>query len=805
MATAPMSADTSRLSFAKVAASAGKDNVALSSFTKVAVSGPVRGTKKENMSLQSQKDVEQQDIGGHPTRQPDSIQASSDRKAPLSEENKSTIVSRAPPVSDTNLVAAVQALTVNVESDSQMPSLVVNGSGSGMRNIRKKADATESFSEDPFQRTDSGSELGTKPPSLDGKSITSGTTFALDEKESLRPDDSASVKAAEDDDTFSGRGSIVAGSRIGSEAAGRAYRAQFYEVPDRRMQPMPERQSQGLNTPQSGSSGQQTTDDGKINKPLIGPSGVPDGFNLFYRQTPDEKLLEALDSPKDRIFLLRLEQDLQKFVIDSKEPFIDLPPCNSFCRMLTHKLADYYHMTHQVDSVAGAVRIFRTPFCRLPPSLTSISNPPTTGNTPPPTMPAMKIMRRGGEGDTGPSPSKATSETGSDGKDKSLSAKEKLSREEREAAYNRARERIFGKDEKNGDVTPEMEDCNEMSRSSSVSTKDRNSQSRKPKPPKQRRDDSDSFDVRSQYTPFFPQPQMPTWAPTPHYTPGAPQPFNGAVQNTYQTAIPTQFPVPAPAQQFNPPTMGNGNMQVFNPVPQQYPQPNQPRFQPHSAPITAYGSPVQSAPIVQQQWQQPQQPIYSSPYQTRGPMATGPPNSIPYAFGQLPSTANPADPKSQHPIPGSFNRHAFNPKTQSFVPGNAGNPVPQSMSHHGSPHHGSPHHGSPHLSYNAYTPPQQFGNGMGYSMARQGSNNSLPSYHASPHMAHRSMMHQGMQGMQQGMPQVMPQGMPHGMIQGMPQGLPQGMQGMPQNGQLGHHLPNYGNPSTLPPKPPTGV
>jgi hypothetical protein len=40
-------------------------------------------------------------------------------------------------------------------------------------------------------------------------------------------------------------------------------------------------------------------------------------------------------------------------------------------------------------------------------------------------MPTMKIMRRGGDGDTGPSPSKATSETGSDGKDKSLSAKEK--------------------------------------------------------------------------------------------------------------------------------------------------------------------------------------------------------------------------------------------------------------------------------------------------------------------------------------------------------------------------------------------
>jgi hypothetical protein len=320
--------------------------------------------------------------------------------------------------SDAKLIDAVKALHVS----SPMPSLVVNGSG--VAGVKSRLDSVDGFSEDPFQRTDSGSELGTKPPSLDGKSITSGTTFALDEKESLRPDDSASVKAAEDDDTFSGRGSIVAGSRIGSEAAARAYRAQFYEASGRNVQPMQEHPGREVNTPQSGSSGQQTTDDGKP-KVLVGAAGGPESFNLFYRQTPDEKLLEALESPKDRIFLLRLEADVISFVKDSKEPFIDLPPCNSFCRMLTHKLADYYHMTHQVDAIAGAVRIFRTPFCRLPPTLTTISNPPTTGNTPPPSMPAMKIMRRGGDGDTGPSPSKATSETGSDGKDKALSAKEK--------------------------------------------------------------------------------------------------------------------------------------------------------------------------------------------------------------------------------------------------------------------------------------------------------------------------------------------------------------------------------------------
>ena len=135
---------------------------------------------------------------------------------------------------------------------------------------------------------------------------------------------------------------------------------------------------------------------------------------------------------------------------------------------------------------------------------------------------------------------------------------------------------------------------------------------------------------------------------------------------------------------------------------------------------------------------------------------------IPYPYGQLPSTANLADPKSQHPIPGSFNRHAFNPKTQSFVPGNVGMPIQQPISHHGSPH----------IPYNGFSNPPQFNNGLGYNMSRQGSNTSLPSYHASPHMAPRPMMHQG----------VSSNGHSHG-----------------------SHLPHFGNISTLPPKPPPAV
>lgn len=303
----------------QVAASAGTDSVTGTAMSKETESGLNRNPhpRQENKAMQSSA----KPLNGGS----DQSKATSNKGQDAVNGAPGTFESRAskqdgrrpsvnpPNANSPDLIDAVKSLNVN----DPMPSLVVNGSGA--RDNSSKPDLADGFAEDLSQRTDSGSELDTKPPSLDGKSITSGTTFALDEKESLRPDDSASVKAAEDDDTFSGRGSIVAGSRIGSEAAARGYRSQMYEASDRRsMQASTqERQNQGVNTPPSGSSEQQAGDESKP-KPLVGATGAPDSFNLFYRQTPDEKLLEALESPKDRIFLLRLEQDVIEFVKDSK-------------------------------------------------------------------------------------------------------------------------------------------------------------------------------------------------------------------------------------------------------------------------------------------------------------------------------------------------------------------------------------------------------------------------------------------------------------------------------------------------------
>ncbi len=116
--------------------------------------------------------------------------------------------------------------------------------------------------------------------------------------------------------------------------------------------------------------------------------------------------------------------------VRSREPFMDLPPSNSFWRMLTHKLADYYHMTHSFEAVAGSVRIYRTPFCRVPTSLANIAAAGApSSSTPPQALLPRKIMRRGQDGESAPvsaGPSKPTSEVGSnDPKDRSGLGKEK--------------------------------------------------------------------------------------------------------------------------------------------------------------------------------------------------------------------------------------------------------------------------------------------------------------------------------------------------------------------------------------------
>lgn len=48
-----------------------------------------------------------------------------------------------------------------------------------------------------------------------------------------------------------------------------------------------------------------------------------------------------------------------------REHAYDVPQCNSFYRMLAHKLADYYLLGHVVDATVSSVRLYKTQNCRL--------------------------------------------------------------------------------------------------------------------------------------------------------------------------------------------------------------------------------------------------------------------------------------------------------------------------------------------------------------------------------------------------------------------------------------------------------
>ncbi|KAK1983513.1 R3H domain-containing protein [Colletotrichum cereale] len=799
MATAHLSSDLPKPSFAKVAASASKDNLPVSTVRRVTASArdrPDQASSSDAASVPTHLSTNEAD--SH-----QSLVMNSSKPVPAAAKREPALPKKANAIDP--IVDGLKDLNIG----QRTPSLVVNGTGSS---FTERSKALTKDGSDDSQRADSSSELGTKPPSLDGKSITSGTTFALDEKESLRPDDSASVKAAaaEDDDTFSFRGPNLPSSRMGSDIAARARGIiQLGDMPDRRLiQPISGSLSQGMITPQSASSDQ----------PPMPPTNalsatLPDSANLLntiYGQAPDEKLLEAMASPKDRLFLLRLEAELIKFVQNSKEPYMDFPPSNSFCRMLTHKLADYYRMTHQYEARVGSVRIFRTPYARVPESLASIAAPETSAETPPP--PAVlprKIMRRGEEGEFGPnsaSPSKPTSETGSDSKDKSGSANQKLSREQREEAYKQARERIFGNSEKTGESTPDNDGENGVSRASSVSAREKSQSGKRGKTGKQRRDDSDSFDSRHNYTPYW-GPQQQTWMPQPQYVPvsnqyGAPvqQPYPNQIQAPYNTT---------PTQTFAPMMPNTGYSAAYPNMPPYPSQTSQPQFQSPASARNYGGSGPGPAPPPQQGWQQgfgpapvpmtPPSTASATAYTPRGMSAPPGQSTVPYMYGQLPAHINPNDPKSQHPIPGSYNRHAFNPKTQSFVPGGGMGPMQPPQPPFSAPgsHHGSPQIGSPHLAYAGYQqpgPPAPYG----YGMVRQGSNNSIPSYHPPPPHHLNPLPQAPGSHIPQHPPQHLPQNpSPH--IPNKPT-IPQG-----PAGQTFSHLPHYGNPATLPQKPNMGV
>lgn len=343
-----------------------------------------------------------------------------------------------------------------------------------------------------------------------------------------------------------------------------------------------------------------------------------------------------------------------------------------------------------------------------------------SANTPPVDLPARKIMRRVDDTKSGTNttansenPSKATSEAGGSegGNDGGAKSKDKsaMTREEREARYKEARQRIFGSAQSDGndstDAAPSAEE-KDASRSSSASGKKKNK--------KQRNfDDDDGFEARSRFNAYYPgQFPGPGYAGdgTVYYNgfPGpvpnaqyAPMHSNTSPPPGYNNGYPVMMPQDSHAQyawnqqysSTNPPMMypnygsvQNGydlsnefqrGMQSF----QSAGMPNQMTPKMASASMAGFSDPYAQPPpsvALNPAWQQPSYHGSQGPYGPPGPgnrpmsapaPAQGPLRGGAYPYGQFPAAYNGKANRNQHPIPGSYQRQQFNPQSQAFVPG----------------------------------------------------------------------------------------------------------------------------------------
>ncbi len=156
--------------------------------------------------------------------------------------------------------------------------------------------------------------------------MASENTFAMDEKESLRPDDSASVQAADEDEPFFvppvfGRSDLqmaLDGSSVNlrrplhdrtivSGPAGRQFPMAIMANPPRFGDIMPAAPP-GLHQ----------------NLPLLSPFATKQDSVESLQQypagpaAPDEKIIEAMGTPKDRLLLLQLEERFLAFIAQSR-------------------------------------------------------------------------------------------------------------------------------------------------------------------------------------------------------------------------------------------------------------------------------------------------------------------------------------------------------------------------------------------------------------------------------------------------------------------------------------------------------
>lgn len=160
------------------------------------------------------------------------------------------------------------------------------------------------------------STSSTKMTNFDSKSLASVTTFAMDEKDSVRPDDSASVQAIDEEESLSGAASGAPNSVTGSEAGGRVFRDHFRDniaLRPRGILPAP---VPGFNDGNSQGAVIIPPDSVANNFVVpVNPDSPANSPSLHsFPLHPDEKLITAMENPKDRLMVLTIEEKVRAFI-----------------------------------------------------------------------------------------------------------------------------------------------------------------------------------------------------------------------------------------------------------------------------------------------------------------------------------------------------------------------------------------------------------------------------------------------------------------------------------------------------------
>ncbi|XP_042491507.1 uncharacterized protein LOC122071248 [Macadamia integrifolia] len=163
----------------------------------------------------------------------------------------------------------------------------------------------------------------------------------------------------------------------------------------------------------------------------------------------DQFLREALQNPRERLSVLRMEQDVEKFIRDPTQQqmeFQQLP--TSYLRLAAHRVAQHYYLQSMVvldnnlpDSSGSRIVVRKTSECRVPPiRLADIPiNLPQEDSTN-----AMKVAIKQRPQKRAQSANSANLHTSKANHSKSV--------EERKEEYNRARARIFSSNSSGGTV-----------------------------------------------------------------------------------------------------------------------------------------------------------------------------------------------------------------------------------------------------------------------------------------------------------------------------------------------------------------